>query len=142
HSDILIRDWQDKCCKRAVRALIYPVAGGTPRVVSLPLHKRFDFEDDVPRYTEDLDVKRWFPRGVEYTRLDTVPGLGDQLFTNFTVLRSSTRYTVAFNRCVDDLGYGNYFGNVILVRHGRRCTGALTNASTRDRVITDMLVKR
>ena len=121
---------------------MYPVFGGRPRIIRVPLHKRYDFEDDVPRYAEDMDVRRWFPFGMEQERLHRVPGLEGSLLTNYTIFWAKPKHTLVRNDCIATLGFGEHAGNILVVRHGRRVETAVANITSVERTLADILVAR
>ncbi|TFK83561.1 hypothetical protein K466DRAFT_498229, partial [Polyporus arcularius HHB13444] len=132
----------DYSCARAVSAYIFPVHGGQPRIVRIPMHKKFDFEPEVPRYSEDMDVERWFPFGFKHECVTRLPGLGDPLRNPYTIFWSPQDEDVVSNECVWKLGWRTHRGNIIVVRHGTRGNGCITNMSSADRGLTDIVLSR
>ena len=116
--------------------------GGRPRIIRVPLHKSYDFEEDVPRFVDDMDIRRWFPYGADQICMRRLPGADNTLLTHYTVFWAKNPDAVVANGCVSGLGLGPISGNVLVVRHGRRMEAAVAHISSIERTLVDILLAR
>ncbi|EIW51420.1 uncharacterized protein TRAVEDRAFT_54578 [Trametes versicolor FP-101664 SS1] len=143
HWNMSIRDGlRERSIRYAVRALLYPVYGGSPRIVYLPLSPSYDFEPGTPIWTEDIDVRRWFPSGWKETVLSNIAGIDHSLRNNFSVFTARDVRHALPNECMRTLGSPDVKGNVVVIRRGRRQTLQVTHMHPSERSLVDILVTR
>ena len=106
------------------------------------MHKKYDYNEDVPRFVEDMDIRRWLPFGAEEQRIGHLPGLDNALLTHYTIFWAKKPDAVVGNDCIAGLGMGTHNGNILVVRHGRRVPSAVANISSVERTLVDILLER
>ena len=128
--------------RRYIRALLYPVSGGRPRAVLLPVVSRMD-DPTVPVWPEDLDLREWFPFGFERDRLSYFP-LNPQhsLLNHYSMFTGASPHRLAPNDCLNPRWGLDVSGNVVVVRHARANLMRVTNIHAVEHQLVNFLVAR
>lgn len=102
----------------------------------------YDFEPGTPIWTEDIDVRRWFPSGWKETVLSNIAGIDHSLRNNFSVFTARDVRHALPNECMRTLGSPDVKGNVVVIRRGRHQTLQVTHMHPSERSLVDILVTR
>lgn len=140
-SALIFRMSQNKL-RRYVRALLYPVSGGRPRTVLLPVVSRID-DPTVPVWSDDLDLREWFPFGFERDRLSYFP-LNPQhsLMNHYSIFTGANPDRLAPNDCLNPRWGLDVSGNVVVVRHARANLMRVTNIHAVEYQLVNFLITR
>ena len=116
-----------KMLGRYIRALLYPVSGGRPRSVLLPVISQID-DPSAPVWPEDLDLREWFPFGFERDRQSYFPlSPKHSLQNHYSIFTGTNPDRLAPNDCLNSRWGLELYGNVIVVRHARANMMRVTN---------------
>ncbi|RDX39473.1 hypothetical protein OH76DRAFT_1367481, partial [Lentinus brumalis] len=125
----------------SVRAYIFPVYGGRPRIILLPMLPSVTLEDgNKRRWDEDLDVRRWFPFGHKTERVNKLPDLECVLRNPFSILFSNLPHRTPFNDCLHTGRSLRFRGNVVVIRHHSRYTEDVTQMPSSDLTLVNIVL--
>ena len=140
-SVLMISLFQNKT-RRYIRALLYPVSGGRPRTVLLPVVIRID-DPTVPVWPDDLDLREWFPFGFTRDRLSYFPTNPQHSLQNhYSIFTGSQPDRLAPNDCLNTRWGLDVPGNVVVVRHARTNMLRITNIHAVEHQLINYLVVR
>ena len=132
---------QDKL-RRHVRALLYPVSGGRPRIVLLPVVSQVD-DPFAPVWPEDLDLRQWFPFGSQRDRLSYFPlHPHHRLQNHYSIFTGTHPDRLAPNDCLNGRWGLDISGNVVVVRHARTDLMRVTNVHAAEHQLLNFIVTR
>lgn len=128
--------------RRHVCALLYPVSGGRPRSVLLPVVSQID--DAVAAvWPEDLDLREWFPFGAERDRLSYFPlNPHHKLQNHYSIFTGTRPDRLAPNDCLNSRWGLDVSGNVVVIRHARTNLMRVTNIHAVEHQLLNFIVSR
>lgn len=128
--------------RKLITALLYAARIPTPRLVKLPVRVDYNNPVDASGWVDDVDTSHWFPHGVQYTKVDSLPGCTKSLRNAYTIVTSSQQDLGPHNRCVfANLGI-DIRGNVVVIRHSSQNAVRATNLHSAERQFLDVLLER
>ncbi|TFK87835.1 hypothetical protein K466DRAFT_599167 [Polyporus arcularius HHB13444] len=131
---------KERTMSYAVQGFLYPVYGGKPRLIMVPIKSDCEYEEDSPRWIEDLDFERWFPFGHIQTTVSSVPQLDRVLPNGFSLITTKNQLRTLRNACAESVLSVSHKGNLIVLRHSSRNPACLTNLYSTDRTLVDLLL--
>ena len=94
-------------------------------------------------WPEDLHTRRWFPRGLQRTRISTLPtDVQFSLPNNYSIITSRCSPTASVNRAMHNLLGIRIRGHVLVIRHGARNIMQVTNVLRAEHRFIDVLIRR
>ena len=128
--------------RRYVIGLLYPAGGGRSRLLRIPVDRRFTDEPGSIVWAEDLQTRRWFPRGSRRVRITSLPSDHTFVLANsYSVITSRCSATTTINRTVRTSWGLVVRGHVLVVRHAARDEVRLTNVLNNERRLVDYVVR-
>ena len=135
------RPVQDKL-HRNICALLYPVSGGRPRIVLLPVISQVN-DPSAPIWPEDLDLRQWFPFGSQRDRLSYFPlHPHHRLQNHYSIFTGTHPDRLAPNDCLNNRWGLDVSGNVVVVRHARADLMRVTNVHAAEHQLLNFIVTR
>ncbi|KAI0722572.1 hypothetical protein C8Q76DRAFT_793610 [Earliella scabrosa] len=127
---------------RLIKALLYPVGDHKAHLLVLPIHIPNDDDPQSASWAEDPDVSHWFPVGVRYVRVSTIPATGFHLTNDYTILTSTFHRNGPCNRCIDDVLGLSIRGNILVMRHSSSRPMSIVNIHPAERRLIDLVILR
>ena len=119
------------------------MGGGRNRLVRIPADSPFSEEPGSHVCVDDLNLRRWFPRGSQRIRLSSLPADRSFVLRNdYSVITSRCRTATAINRTILDNWGLTVRGHVLVVRHATRNFMRITNILHNERRLIDWMVRR
>ena len=126
-----------------VRAVLYPVHTGRPRIVLLPVRQAPGRhpEPGMP-FSDDVDVGHWFPHGCRSVEVANIPGTSFTLRGGYSVVSSAREHACPVNvTALRFLGV-HLRGNVVVFRRCRLRSVRACNVHSAERGLIDLVVQR
>lgn len=83
-------------------------------------------------WADDIDLRRWFPRGMYSVREMYIPGTSFVLRNAFRIFASLDTVSSVNNRAIAKRLDQFWLGNVIVMTHGRRVPRSIVNTKVSD----------
>ena len=127
---------------RLIKALLYPVGDARPHIVFLPIRIPSDDDPHSASWAEDAEVSQWFPIGVRYVRVSSIPATGFQLTNDYTIITSTFHRNGPQNRCINEVLGIALRGNVLVMRHSCSRPMTIVNVHPSERRLIDLVITR